>query len=162
LSSDLRADLAAKLAGRTCVMGIGDRQWGDDGLGVALAESLKRKNCPDVLVAGNVPENWIGRIGQDEFDQVLLIDAVEYAGEPGSVVILDEGQLRSRFPQVSTHKLSLGMLAALIQHESGARVWCLGVKPASLKSGTGLSEPVQATLQVLEEVLLKILKSKEL
>jgi len=160
LSSDLRADLAERVAGRTCVVGIGDRYWGDDGLGVVLAEALQARNCPNVLVTDNTPENWIGRIAQGGFDRVLLLDAVEHPGEAGSVVLLESGQLRSRFPQVSTHKLSLGTLATLIQNQCRAEVWCLGVKPASLAPGTGLSQPVKTTLQVLEKVLLEVLTNR--
>jgi len=160
LSSDLRADLAAKLSGRTCVLGIGEGQWGDDGLGVQLARSLEDAGCPNVVLAGSTPESWIGWIRRGGFENVLLLDALEFPGEPGSVVLLDSAELRSRYPQVSTHKLTLGTLARLIEDEgtTGVGVCCLGVKPASLAQGAGLSEPVKATLELLKELLIEVLK----
>ncbi len=158
MSSDLRADLAEKLAGRICVLGIGDGQWGDDGLGVQLAQSLQEAGCPNVVLAGSTPESWVGWVRRGGFENVLLLDAVEFAGEPGSVVFLESSQLRNRYPQVSTHKLTLGTLATLIEDESNTRVWCLGVKPASLAPGAGLSEPVKATLELLKELLIEVLK----
>jgi hydrogenase maturation protease len=158
LSADLRADLAQKLAGRTCVLGIGEGQWGDDGLGVALAETLQQAGCPNVVVTGSTPESWIGWVRREGFENVLLLDALEFPGEPGSVVLLASSQLRSRYPQVSTHKLTLGTLATLLEDQSRARVWCLGVKPASLAEGAGLSEPVRLTLELLKELLIEVLK----
>ncbi len=158
MTSDLRADLAAKLAGRTCVLGIGDGQWGDDGLGVDLAQSLQNAGCSNVVVAGSNPESWIDWVRKGGFQNVLLLDAMEFPGEPGSVVFLESAQLRNRYPQVSTHKLTLGTLAMLIEDRSETRVWCLGVKPASLAPGAGLSEPVKATLELLKELLIGVLK----
>jgi len=158
LSPDLRADLAAKLSGRTCVLGIGEGQWGDDGLGVQLAQSLQEAGCRNVVLAGTTPESWIGWIRRVGFENVLLLDALEFPGEPGSVVLLDSAHLRSRFPQVSTHKLTLGTLARLIEDEGTTGVCCLGVKPASLAQGACLSEPVKATLELLKELLVEVLK----
>jgi len=161
LSSDLRADLVANLAGRTCVVGIGGDQWGDDGFGVRLAESLQDAGCSNVVLAGTTPESWIGWVMKGGFENVLLLDALEFPGEPGSVVFLESEQLRNRYPQVSTHKLTLGTLARLIEDEGATRVWCLGVKPASLASGVGLSEPVKTTLGLLRELLIEVLKVSE-
>ncbi len=160
MSSDLRADLAGKLAGRTCVMGIGDGQWGDDGLGVHLAQSLQAAGCPNVVLAGSTPESWIGWVRRGGFEKVLLLDAVEFPGEPGSVVLLESAQLRNRYPQVSTHKLTLGTLARLIEDEGTTSVCCLGVKPASLAPGAGLSESVKATLELLKALLVEVLKGE--
>jgi len=161
LSSDLRAELGGKLAGRTCVLGIGDSQWGDDGLGVVLAQSLQDAGCPNVVVTGSTPENWVDWARKAGFENVLLLDAVEFPGEAGSVVFLESAQLRNRYPQVSTHKFSLGTLASLIENESKTRVWCLGVKPKSLAPGAGLSEPVKATVELLKELLIGVLKTRD-
>ncbi|MFB3904725.1 MAG: hydrogenase maturation protease [Acidobacteriota bacterium] len=160
MSSDLRADLVSKLAGRTCVIGIGDSRWGDDGLGVELAQSLEDAGCPNVVLAGSTPESWIDWIRKGGFENVLLLDATDFPGEPGSVVFLESAQLESRYPQVSTHKLTLGTLARLIEDQAPTRVWCLGVKPASLAAGSGLSAPVRTTLGLLKELLLEVLIEK--
>jgi len=157
LSSDLRADLAAKLSGRTCVIGIGEDQWGDDGLGLRLAQSLEKAGCENVVLAGTTPENWIGWVKKGGFDNALFLDALEFPGEPGSVVFLESERLQTRYPQVSTHKITLGTIASLIEADGPTRVWCLGVKPASLASGAGLSEPVKTTLELLAELLIEVL-----
>jgi hydrogenase maturation protease len=138
-------------------MGIGDGQWGDDGLGVQLAQALKDAGCANVVLAGSTPESWIDWVRKGDFANVLLLDAVDFPGAPGSVVFLESAQLQTRYPQVSTHKLALGTLARLIEDESTTRVWCLGVKPASLAADAGLSEPVKETLELLRQLLIEVL-----
>jgi hydrogenase maturation protease len=154
---DLRRDLAGSIKGRTCILGIGNRCWGDDAFGVVLAESLQEAGYPDVVVAETAPESFIGRLKQGNYETVLMLDAVEFTGDPGSVVFLDAASLRSRFPQLSTHKLSLGTLAALIQDQVSAKVWCLGAKPLTLAPGGSLSPPLAEVTEVLKELLLGLL-----
>lgn len=155
MSSDLRNNLAA-LTERSCVVGIGNPEWGDDGFGVVLAESLKNDGCRDVIVAGPTPESHLGRLREGKYKNVLFLDALDFPGEPGSVIFLNAGQIRSRFPQISTHKISLGTLAAVIETDLGARVWCLGVKPASLGHGPRLSRPVEAVSRTLKDLLMDV------
>ena len=153
---DLQEELRARLAGRTAIVGIGNTDRGDDALGVRLAEALGGAGCPDVTIAGPVPENFVGKLAQGGFDSVLFVDAVEMGAGPGSVALLGAAEIRNRFPQVSTHKYSLGTLAQVIEKESGARVWLLGVQPASLV----LSEPVRTTTALLKDLLVDVLNGK--
>jgi hydrogenase 3 maturation protease len=90
---------------------------------------------------------------ESAFDTVLFLDAVEFGAVPGSVVLLDASEMTTRFPQVSTHKLSLGLLAQMIEANGRTKVWLLGVQPASLKPGEGLSPRVAATVEGLIPLL---------
>jgi hydrogenase maturation protease len=130
---------------------------GDDGAGVVLAEKLIAKisnsnsetPAVEVLVGGTVAERLAFQLYEAAFDQVIFMDAVECGAEPGAVVLLGAGEMTSRFPQVSTHKLSLGLLARMIEGNGKTKVWLLGVQPASLRPGRELSEPVQRTVTAL-------------
>lgn len=102
-----------------------------------------------VVVAGTTPERFIGRVAEEGFDNVIFLDAVEFGGTPGSVVLLDSDQMATRFPQISTHKLSLGLLARQIEAKGLSKVWLLGVQPKSLRQGEKLSPAVQATLELM-------------
>ncbi len=156
MTADLRQLLEQTLVGRTCILGIGNPSWGDDGFGVRLAEELRSSGCEDVIVAGIEPERWISDVAVKRYNNVLLLDALEFPGEPGHTLYMDARQLETRFPQLSTHKLSLGSLAVLIENVSGANVWCLGVKPLSLK-GERLSGTVEDTKRLLKALLLGVL-----
>jgi hydrogenase 3 maturation protease len=106
-----------------------------------------------VLVGGTMAERLVFQVYEAAFDQVIFMDAVECGAEPGAVVLLSSQEMTSRFPQVSTHKLSLGLLARMIEGNGKTKVWLLGVQPASLRPGQELSEPVQRTLEALAQWL---------
>ncbi len=144
-------------AARTCLVGVGNVGGGDDGFGVRLAEKLldsgwQGRGCR-VLIAGLEPERSLPALCGGGFDHVVFLDAVAFGGEPGAVVLLETPEIAARFPQVSTHKLSLGLLAETIQASSVTKCWLLGVQPASLSAGAGLTPKVQTTLELLADLL---------
>jgi hydrogenase maturation protease len=154
---DLREQLQQLLQGRVCLMGLGNVEYGDDAFGVRLAEELKSEgrtpksegNPSQVILCGMTPERFIGLVTDEGFDHVVFLDAVEFGGPPGSVVLLDSNEMAARFPQISTHKISLGLLARQVESNGQTRAWLLGVQPESLRQGEQLSPTVQATLELL-------------
>ena len=94
---------------------------------------------------------------KQSFRHVLMLDAVETGSAAGSAVFLDAGQIKNRYPQISTHRVALGTLARLIESGGSARVWLLGVQPRSTELGAELSETVRATLEILKDLLVQVL-----
>ena len=168
---DLREQLVQRLPGRICLMGIGNMDRGDDGLGVRLAEAVAANRLSSVdgvapqhlkmeaeerisvMVAGTTPERYLGQVTEAGFDHVVFLDAVEFGGAPGSVIFLNAEEMTARFPQVSTHRISLSVLAKWIEASGPTQTWLLGVQPESLKQRAGLSPVVQTTLELLAEWL---------
>jgi len=148
---DLREQLHPCFRGRVCFMGIGNVDYGDDGFGVRLAEELTAAGVPDVIVGGTTPDRWIGQL--TGFDHVVFLDAVEFGSAPGSAVLLNSGEMSVAFPQISTHKISLGILAGWVEANGRTKAWLLGVQPKSLKAGEPLTPTLQKTLETLAEVL---------
>jgi hydrogenase maturation protease len=156
--NDLRSNLHRILRGRVCLVGLGSVEHGDDGLGVQLAHDLSvalahlrpgpAATAPSVLLGGTQPEFQLRRLPKD-LDSVVFLDAVDFGGAPGSVVLLDSAAMRARYPQISTHRLSVGLLAQLVETGSRSRAWLLGVQPESLREGAPLSEKVRVTLRLL-------------
>jgi hydrogenase 3 maturation protease len=134
-------------------MGIGNPDGGDDSLGVRLAERLLAAGVADVLIAGNRPEMLPASQLGENVEHVVFIDAVDFGAAAGSVVMLDSGQVQARYPQISTHRLSLGLLAKLAEANGRTRAWLLGVQPRSLRPGEKMSPEVSATLLILEKLL---------
>ena len=153
----LRDDLRRRLTGRACVVGIGNPDRGDDAVGLRLAEAVRDLGHPDVILAERAPERWAERLARGGFQAVVFLDAVQMRAAPGDAVFLEGAQIAARYPQVSTHKLSLGMLARLIEAESPTRVFLLGVQPQSLDYGTDLSMPVRTTFEILRDLLAEAL-----
>lgn len=157
---DLRQHLEELLQGRVCLMGLGNVDCGDDGFGVRLAERLLEAGTPDVMVAGTAPEDYIGRIADRGFDRLIFLDAVEFGASPGSVALLNAREICARYPQISTHKISLGVLAKWVRASSRTKVWLLGVQPESVRLGQTLTPTVSATLDLLQTLLAKLATGK--
>jgi hydrogenase maturation protease len=153
---DLREQLEECFQGRTCLMGLGNIDYGDDGLGVRLAEKLAAAGVPNVIAAGTMPERFIDSATADAFDYLVFLDAVEFGAAPGSVVFLDAEEMAARFPQISTHKISLGLMAKLVEEKGQTRARLLGIQPESLKSTGELSSVVQDTLDILSSLLIEL------
>ena len=113
-----------------------------------------------VLIAGTSPERFSSGMMHHAFDHVIFLDAVEFGGAPGSVVLLDSNEMAARFPQVSTHRLSLGLLAKHIEANGHSKAWLLGAQPQSLRPGAALTPKVQATLELLVELLTDLCADK--
>ena len=119
--------LGEHLAGRVCLVGIGNRLAGDDGAGSAVAERLAGRVAARIIDAGIAPENHLEPIVRDEPDTIVLVDAVDFGGEPGSVRMLDPGALSAG--GLSTHATSLGMVHDYLRARSPARAVILGIQP---------------------------------
>jgi len=157
---NLRDDLRRCLTGRVCLVGIGNPDRGDDAFGLRLAEVMRDLGHSDVVLAERVPERWTERLARGGFQAVVFLDTVQMHAAPGDVVFLESAQIAARYPQLSTHKLSLGTLAALIEAEGPTRVFLFGVQPQSLDHGAELSVPVRTTLEILRDLLAEILTTR--
>ena len=148
----LREQIQSSLRGRVCFMGLGNVERGDDGFGVRLAESLAGAGAPDVLFGGTAPEQLAGRCADSGFDHLVFLDSADFGAAPGSVVFLNSQEMAARFPQISTHRLSLGLLAKCVEAGGTTRAWLLAAQPASLQPAPLLSPPIQTTLAILTEM----------
>ena len=153
---DLREQLGECFRGRACLMGLGNTDYGDDGLGVKLAEKLVAAGVPDVIVAGTMPERFIDSAIADDFDYLIFLDAVEFGAQAGSVVFLNAEEMAARFPQISTHKISLGLLAKLVEEKGRTKARLLGVQPESLRSTGELSPVARDTLDILSVMIMEL------
>jgi len=156
----LRDQLRQCLGGRFCLMGLGNTAYGDDGFGVRLAERLFESGVTDIVIAGANPERYIS-CAAEGVDNLVFLDAVDFGGEPGSVVLLDAEEMTARFPQISTHKISLGLLAACAESSGTTKAWLLGVQPESIRQGQALMRTVEKTLEALCEMLCDVAESKQ-
>lgn len=149
---DLRERVSGWLRGQTCFVGVGSVARGDDGVGVRLAEGLRDGIGAEVILAGDAPERWLTRLAGGGHGAVVFLDAVDFGGAPGSVVVLDSAEVVARYPQVSTHKIGLGALASMIVADGGPGVWLLGVQPESVGAGVGLTPAVERTVGLLSRL----------
>lgn len=150
----LREVLGRELRGTVAFVGIGNTAFGDDGIGVAVAERLRELGFRNVWNAGMWPEQYVGALSG--VDHVVFVDAVDVGLSPGTIVLLDSAAMRTRYPQVSTHRMSLGLLAQCVEASSGARVWLLGVQPLTTAAGQPLSQPARTAAERIVDSLVSL------
>lgn len=157
---NLRDELRRHVTGRVCLVGVGNPDRGDDAFGPRLAAAVRDRGYRDVIVAERTPERWMGWLTGGDFDTILFLDAVDMRATPGDAIFLESTQIAARYPQVSTHTLSLGTLARLIEATGRTRVFLLGVQPQGVGEGSELSASVRTTAEILGDLLLERLGTR--
>lgn len=152
MNGPLRQELQGLLTGKKAVvLGIGREGYGDDAVGPVLAQRLGSRGRLTALVAEELPENYTEPIRRLTPQTILLIDAVDFNGLAGQVVLLREEELTASC--CSAHHASLRPLMRYLSFTTGAQVRLLGVQPDACRPQTALSRPVSETLSVLHSLL---------
>jgi len=142
--------LCEVLRGSVGFLGIGNIDRADDGAGMVLARLLRELGTSDVFEGGTTPERIAPALRKGAYDTIVFLDAVEAGLEPGAVIILNAEEIKSRFPQVSTHKLSLATLAGLVSEGKTNSVWLIGIQAQTITMGNAtLSDAVNSTIHLL-------------
>lgn len=127
---------------KTAIMGIGSTLKCDDGVGVFIAESLKKIGLENVIVAGATPEHWLGFLTKDKFEKLLIVDSVLFGGKKGEIRLFDLREISERFGL--THSSSLHLFYDFISKEGAIKeLKVLAIMPVSLEVGESLSAPVK-------------------
>ena len=150
---NLREQLQQLLQGRVCLMGLGNVEYGDDGFGVRLAEALiRRRGVKEVDrgrgavspsryfdFGGRREVRWRGFRHAESSTTSSSWTRWNLAGRRARWFCWTREEMAARFPQISTHKISLGLLAKWVEANGRTKAWLLGVQPESLKPGEELT-----------------------
>jgi hydrogenase 3 maturation protease len=139
------------LVGRIVLVGVGNTDRGDDGVGSVLARKM------GFIDAGVSPENFLEKIVTERPDTVLIIDAADCGGAPGEVKLFDAADIAPG--GLSTHALSLDMTREYLEGRlPGVKVVLLAIQPDVLKGDT-LSPAVRGACDAIEKALDELLSS---
>lgn len=158
---DLREHIMNSLHGRVCWVGLGNIDLSDDAFGVRLAERLADAGLPNVVLAGKSPDRYMSQITGGGYAHVVFLDTAEFGGASGSTIFVNAKEMVARFPQVSTHKISVGLLAKWVEASGRTKAWLLGVQPRSIAQGKELTPAVETTLNALCELLVDLRTPQE-
>jgi hydrogenase maturation protease len=143
---------------RVLVIGIGNAYRSDDAVGLFVAEKIGQQGLQDVRVAIESGEGAALMERFQEADLVVLVDAVQSGGQPGTLYRLDacERAVPAPFFRYSTHNFSVAeaveMARALGQLPRQLVIY--GIEGASFKTGVGLSPEVERAAGELIDRLL--------
>jgi len=140
---------------RIAVVGVGNTMRGDDGAGVWVVRTLAERlpASPHLLLidGSTAPENFTGPLRRFRPDLVIEIDAAHLEQPPGTVAWVDWRDADGM--SASTHTLPPSVLATFLSADLGCLVSLLGIQPATLEMGCGLSPDVAAAVERLADTL---------
>lgn len=137
------------------ILGIGNILKGDDGAGPLVCKRLEAaKISAGLLDAGTVPENYIQRIIKKAPRTLIVIDAIDFGAEAGTIRIFEPEQLDSLV--VSTHTLSPRLFIDVIRRSIQLDVYFIGIQPAHTQLGQPPSSAVSRAIEKLSAVLTEV------
>lgn len=144
--------------GNLLILGVGNLLLSDDGVGIHAARELGGHIPAGVCVA-DVGTDFLSALPLlESARRVLMLDAVQGRGAPGSIYRLESEEIELRPAGGSAHATSL--LEARRFLPPGAAwppITVLGVEPALLEYGLALSEPVARALPRLVALAREII-----
>ena len=143
-------DLKDVIAEGACLVGTGNPWRRDDGVGPWLAEGLRDTGLA-VWNAEDVLENHVFDIARSAAPNVVIMDAVAAGLAPGTVVFGPLDELGEEGGP-STHKLAFGLSARVLEAH-GKRTWLLGIAPADLDFGRGLTPEVERAASEIRDLI---------
>jgi len=140
---------------KTAFIGLGNRDRGDDAVGLRFAEDLRRLNPNRIFSEEQgLEEVVLDILMRKDVHSVIFVDTCDFGAEPGEIAFLQSDDIGD---EISTHKVPLAMLMALIQKE-GKKAYFVGIQPESLDFGKDISEIASASLKRIEEAVEKKLR----
>lgn len=144
------------------VLGIGNLIMTDDGVGVRVVQRLMGEyRFPEgvtVLDGGTLGLDLLMHL--EGVERLLMVDAVETGGPPGTVVRLSGEEIPMALQtKLSPHQVGLQDLLAVaeLQGNRPAEMVLWGVQPESVELGMELSPAVAAQFdQLVEKVLAEL------
>jgi hydrogenase maturation protease len=145
---------------KTLVLGIGNILLGDEGIGVWVVESLKRRyrfpSLATLLEGGTLGLDLLPQL--QNVSRLLVVDAVQLGRKPGEIVRLEGDEVpRALHVKVSPHQIGLEELLATarLMGCEPAKVVLWGMEPESIEPGADFSPQVARALPGLQTKVLK-------
>jgi hydrogenase maturation protease len=148
------------------VAGLGNVFCSDDAFGVSVVEELARRSLPTGVEVRDFGIRGIHLAYQllEPYDLVVLIDAVERGGPPGTLYLIEAEPGAEPGPEVSmdAHDLGPDAVLSLVPRLGGTvgRVVVVGCEPAGIDAGIGLSPSVQDAVGTAVQLVIDLVTGK--
>lgn len=154
--------------GRILVAGIGNIFLGDDAFGVEVVNRLFLRNLPSSV---NVKDFGIRSYDlayalMDDWDLVILVDALPLGGKPGTLYALEPELSRDVQPDLDAHSMNPVAVLQLVTALGGRvnRLLVVGCEPSTVEPDASgsmtLSPPVSAAvneaMNMIEDLIVGV------
>ena len=155
-----------KGAHKVAVLGVGSPLRADDAAGLLIAQALKnqiknkkKRNLLKVFLGETAPENLTGQIKKFKPTHLIIIDAVDFHLQAGSLRVVNiSAQAGVSF---STHRVPVGILRDYLHKSIRCETILIGIQPKSTEFcgclSKGMLESTQAAGQEIGEVLKRFI-----
>jgi hydrogenase maturation protease len=144
---------------RILVAGLGNMFCSDDAFGVSVIEKLVGRTWPEGVEVQDFGIRGIHLAYQllEPYDLVVLVDAVQRDGPPGTVYVVEAEPDPEPGPEVSmdAHDLGPDAVLSLVPRLGGTLgpVVVVGCEPAETGTGIGLSPAVEAAVETAAQLV---------
>ncbi|MFH1786693.1 MAG: hydrogenase 3 maturation endopeptidase HyCI [archaeon] len=129
------------------VLGVGNEMKGDDGVGPYVAKKVKQTDQLVAIDTSTAPENFFGKIEELKPDKLIVVDAIDFGGNPGETRVVDTAKLDRRAQ--STHNMPIRLLIDILKISAVF----VGIQIRQNVIGEGLSPEVKAAADALVKKL---------
>lgn len=142
---------------------LGNPLMGDDGVGLAVAYELTKQGY-NVIVCGSDLSPVLAKV--DDVDLLVVIDAVDWGSEPGSVSVFKLDEIDEAHVQ-SSHSIGVTKMLKIIMKifKKPENVYLVGIQPERVEPITELTPKVKLAINEalikVEELIKKIEKKIE-
>jgi hydrogenase maturation protease len=148
------------MASERAVVGLGNPYRCDDGVGPALVDRLAERDLPstDLLDLGDAGFELVHVLA--DYETVVIVDAVAFGGEPGEIAVFDPDDAEPTRAQRGSHRTDPFELLELAGQvgETPAAVRLVGVQPADVSFGEGLTPPLADAIAVAADTVVDVVR----
>lgn len=144
----LTADIKNLLQSSPLIITIGNDLRGDDGVGPYIFNECQIKNVKCQMInAGERPEKLVGEKMDPRPAKIIIIDAADFGGNPGEIRLIDKDNIPEK--TLSTHTFSLKVVSKLLEEDTKAPVYFIGIQPKSIELGKEMSTEVKKSADII-------------
>ena len=126
----------------------------DDGAGPYIFNHIRRTDDHiRLLNVADRPEDSIDEAVAVQPVKTVIIDAADYGGTAGEARIIPQEQIPES--TLSTHTFPLKIITRMLEEDTGSEVFFLGIQPADVSWGEGLTADVKMTADAIIGILEK-------
>jgi hydrogenase 3 maturation protease len=154
LTDNVKDALLPAPEGVTLIIMVGNALRRDDGAGPYIFNHIQRTD--DRIRLMNVadrPEDSIDEAVALAPVKTVIIDAADFGGAPGEARIIPQEQIPDS--TLSTHTFPLKIITGILEEDTGSEVFFLGIQPADISWGEGLTAEVKKTADTIIGILEK-------
>ena len=145
------------------IIGVGNTFMGDDGIGCAVVEKLKKKPLPKNISVIDIGASiWNLLHISSKLDIIIIVDAVDFGGVPGETRCFSPEDIDSlRYTHgLSTHESNLLDIIKISRElsENPKKIVIFGIQPATIVPSTELSLALKTKLPKITMEILEILR----